>query len=414
MSAIVFIRQAGEGEYQWYSPELPLSGEYCHGSLADLAVAVSDSRSELWLLLPGDRIGQRLEPMLYRERRHIPNALPFQMEDSLLGDIEAMQFAYAEPYLAELSGEGDALTPVGWCEREWLHDCLQGFQEAGLELHRAVPESLLLRRSAGWTLFLDDLVHCHLDKGYGFSVHPAGVESLLKRLFEERGPPALLRLAAAEESTLHQLQRVLPQNLSCPIETRLCTFWQELDATSATEGPDVPELDMLQGEFARRLPLARWWRQSRGIAALLCIALSVWLASQGLVIYRHHVMQSQADVAVEAAFRSVVPEGLLVDAEQQLRHRLSSLGGSQDYRGPVALLSRVAPLLAEDDSILIRGMTWNLRQGDLRLNFHADSFTSIEQLRSRMTDAGLDAELVHSSADGEGQQARFRVAWGVM
>jgi type II secretory pathway component PulL len=53
-----------------------------------------------------------------------------------------------------------------------------------------------------------------------------------------------------------------------------------------------------------------------------------------------------------------------------------------------------------------------MRQQDLRLNCRAQSFSAIEKLRGRLVAAGLAAELVHSSADGEGQQARFRISWG--
>jgi type II secretory pathway component PulL len=104
---------------------------------------------------------------------------------------------------------------------------------------------------------------------------------------------------------------------------------------------------------------------------------------------------------------------LLVDAEKQLRNRLQSLGSNSNYTGPVSLIARIAPIFEQDETIELRGLSYNQRQGDIRLNCRAQSFSAIEQLLARLQRSGLRSQLVHSSADGEGQQARFRIAWGL-
>lgn len=413
MEKTVFIRQGQDGTYRWYFPGPAVAGARTggEGDLTALQDALAEGRYRPWMLLPGERIGSATQPLVYRERRHLRDALPYQLEESLLGDVETLHFAFGEPVPAELPGEEDALVPVAWCDRDWLAQILKPLHDAGLELHHAVPEPLLLRRPVGWHCRLDGALHCHLGKGYGFSVDPAWGAEILGRLLQEQGVPEALYLSAPDEGQLGQLREMLPEALQDSGEACVQGPWDGLNAALAEADPG-PELDLLQGEFARRLPLARWWRQCRGVAALALVALCAWLASQGIDIYHHQQQLARYQAGTETAFRSVVPAGVLVDAEKQLRHKLAGFGAGGDYQGPISLMARLGPLLAEDDAIRLRGLTYNAGQGEVRLNCHADAFTGIEQLRNRLLRAGLQAELVHSSADGQGQQARFRIAWG--
>ena len=150
------------------------------------------------------------------------------------------------------------------------------------------------------------------------------------------------------------------------------------------------------------------------VAALLAIAVTAWSANSLVHIRQQRAQQQQFEMQIESAFRSVIPEGVLVDAEKQLRNRLASLGTNSDYTGPVALLARIAPIVQKDDTIKLRGLSYNQRQGEIRLNCRAQSFSAIEQLLARLQGSGLEAQLVHSSADGQGQQARFRINWGLL
>jgi type II secretory pathway component PulL len=144
---------------------------------------------------------------------------------------------------------------------------------------------------------------------------------------------------------------------------------------------------------------------------MICLLLATWSLVTLLEIQQHRSQQRHTQAQIEMAFRSVVPRGVLVDAEKQLRNQLAGLDSDTDYTGPVALLARIAPLLENDAGIQLRGLTYNQRQRDIRLNFQAQSFSAIEQLLARLLQAGLQTELVHSSADGKAQQARFRIRW---
>jgi general secretion pathway protein L len=414
----VLIKAYPAGGYQWLcidtdSPAASASG--C-GSLEQCREELAGQARELWLLLPGETVSTRIMPFVARERRHNRQAMPYQLEEFLAGDIEALHFALGQWRMAaEPTGDNDALVSFAWCDRQWLQQQLQPFAELELELSAVVPEPLMLRREDGWVLRLEQTLWCHIDDGYGFAVDAELAGETLAMLYREHGLPSRLVLSAASAAVLEQLKQLVPEALRDLAETRRETLWQSLTPVTrlpAESSRLVPELDLLQADFARRLPLARWWRQWRGVAALLGVALGAWTATGVLHIQQQRAQQAQLVSQTETAFRSVVPQGVLVDAEKQLRHRVASLGSSSNTTGPVALIARIAPIIAQDKGIVLRGLSYNQRQGDIRLNCRAQSFSAIEQLLARLLEQGLQAELVHSSADGEGQQARFRIHWG--
>lgn len=417
MLSPVLVRACPEQGYRWYytsfePPHSCLSGS---GSLDCLRRELGARRVELCLMLSGAHTSNRIVSFVAQESRHLRAAIPFQLEDTLLGDIDDLHFAFGRWHLAAGTANGnDAEVAVAWCRREWLQRQLAPFAELQLELASAVPESLLLVREGGWSLHLDDQLLCHIDHGFGFSIEPALITESLQLLLQQAGQPSRIQLSAPTQERLEHLQAALPPAIRGLAECYCQTLVQRLAPLQPDSVQSVIEwsgLNLLQGVFAPPLPLARWWQQWRNLAAMVLLAITAWSTNSILDIQQLKQQQARLQDQIELTFRTVVPEGLLVDAEKQLRNRLLALGNDSNYRGPVGLLSSIAPVLAEDRSVELKGFSYNLRQGDVRLNCQAGSFTAIEQLLSRLQQQGLNAELVHSSADGDGQRARLRIAW---
>lgn len=420
MPSLVLIRAYPAGGYQWLcldsgsdTPAEPRSGslEQCEEELAGSAF-------QLCLLLPGDIVSTRLMPFARREHRHLRQAMPYQLEEFLAGDVEALHFALGQWRTAEQPQDDlDAVVACAWCDRAWLQQQLQAFAEHGLELSSVSTEPLMLQRDSGWVLRLEDTLWCHIDNGFGFALDSELATDALEILCHEHGVPTRLVLSAQSEPELQRLKQLLPQVLQGIAELRCESLWQSISPVSNNPvthpSRSQPEINLLQGDFARRLPLAKWWRQWRSVAALLAVAVIAWSANSLVHIRQQRAQQQHFDMQIESAFRSVIPEGVLVDAEKQLRNRLASLGSNSNYTGPVELIARIAPIVQKDGSIEMRGLSYNQRQGDIRLNCRAQSFSAIEQLLARLQGSGLQAQLVHSSTDGEGQQARFRIHWGM-
>jgi len=72
------------------------------------------------------------------------------------------------------------------------------------------------------------------------------------------------------------------------------------------------------------------------------------------------------------------------------------------------LLQRLGGAIKSIDGITIQTLGYSEKQNELRLNIIAGSFKDVESLRAAIVTAGLDAQLVSSSADGDATNPKTR------
>jgi len=267
----------------------------------------------------------------------------------------------------------------------------------------------LPRQEAAWTLALEqDLLHLHHGPGQGFSLELALAAAALQGLLADSAPPELITLLG-NEAQCAQLEAMLATvwaaraDLSpAPVQKRYAALWDVLT------DPASARLDLRQGEFACPLPWQRWWQQVRPVAVLAGVALLLQVSVQLLQLYQFnaHFREVQADIT--AAYRQVMPDGVLVDAEQQLR---SQLGGQAAGPGGSVLhvLGRVAPLVAAHDGMTIGRLGWQGARRELQMAISARSNSDILALAAALQAAGLDAQPQQIVRQGSLQAANLVV-----
>jgi type II secretion system protein L len=186
--------------------------------------------------------------------------------------------------------------------------------------------------------------------------------------------------------------------------------WRQGDLYAAmliAESPD-PALNLRQGEWAVRLPLARWWQHWRAAAVLFGVAVLVHLFATWSD-YRHLKQENLAlRGAVQSSYRQAFPKGAVVDAEKQLRRQLQTMTGSSEASGFVSLMARVGEVVATADGSIV-SINYNDKSGEMRLNLLAADYEAVERIRTGIAERGLQATLENSSAQGERVRARMRV-----
>ena len=99
----------------------------------------------------------------------------------------------------------------------------------------------------------------------------------------------------------------------------------------------------------------------------------------------------------------------MVDAEKQLRRQLDALSGSSQGSGFVSLMGRVGKVVSASDGTSLVSINYSDKAGEMRLNIVAANYGAVEQVRSGIVDAGLEAVMESSSAQGDKVRARLRV-----
>ena len=379
------------------------------GNREALRAALSDkpeSPCSAWVILPGSQVTTRQLSYSEKEKKHLRNLLPFQLEDSVVGDIDDLHFALATP--------ADGKVAVAYADKIWLQAVFAELAALGVEVQRCWSEALLLPLTNtnavsdydDWTLSLraNQLV-LRYGKQLGFSVAskhaPLAITMLLKAQERADNLPNLHLLATSEQE-LEQLSAFLPAQLQAQVVARECQAEWALDYSNNS-------IDLCQGEFSRRLPIERWWKLWRPLSIFAGVCALVYLGTAFFEINKLSHENLALRQQIEAQTRSVIPQGRLVDPEKQLNSVLKQLQPAGQSMSLMELLGQVLPEFSAVPSITIRGIAFTAETGDLSFNLQADSFATFEAVRQKIEQQGLSAELGSINAQGNVQSARLNI-----
>lgn len=106
------------------------------GDLAALRTALGDVAQQAWLLLPGAKVVTRRLEYTEKEKKHLRNLLPFQLEESVVGDVEDLHVALGAATAGKVT--------LAYTDKEWLKAIFAQFANIGLEITRCWARPQLL------------------------------------------------------------------------------------------------------------------------------------------------------------------------------------------------------------------------------------------------------------------------------
>jgi len=387
-----------DGQLVWYPPGTdsdprPLDSDTERARLRQIA---SQPQGQLCFAVPGTDVTLLKVEFSAAEKKHIHKALPFTLEEQLIEDIDQLHFSTAT------IGKTSLCAAVCSSEkmRDWaaLHEGLPAAKSW-------VAEPQLLPWQAGeWTLVLEEgYAIVRMGECEGFSIERELLSPMLVAAMagNSTAPRAVIIYGQDQEAD----RALLPESLNDAMQWRAGDFRAALLLSEA----DNLAVNLLQGAFARRLPLNRWWPQWRTVAAVLAVAFSIQLVSS----YAGYVVLKRENLALrqetEHSYRRAFPKGALVDAEKQVKRQLDGLRGSAQTSGFVSLMDKVGSIIASRPGTQIESINYTDKGGEMRMNITASDFAAVEAIRTAMTEKGLDAVMENSNAQGERVRARLRV-----
>lgn len=391
-----------EGRLAWYPPGSGEEPLWLDNDIAreKLRQALSQQRLSPRFAVPGADVRLLRMAISAAEKKHIGKSLAFMLEEQVAEDIEELHFASVMLDKLELG--------VAICSVEKMH-AWQALLADFPGVRRWIPEPLLLPWQAGeWCIVLDgDDAIVRMGECEGFTTErdmlPVMLSGALAGPQEKDAPTAVIlygREQAADEALLPAL-----------LQDRVQWRRGDLQAALLLTGTDNSALNLLQGAFVSRLPLARWWREWRAVAMVFAAAFILQLVAS----YSDYLNLKRDNLALRSAvqetYRKAYPKGAVVDAEKQLRRQLNALRGSGQNSGFVRLVERVGEVIASSAGTSIASINYNSSDGggEMRMNILAANFEAVEQVRAGINEAGLQAVMESSSAQGDKVRARLRV-----
>ena len=391
-SAVIRVVQ---GRLAWYPPGVE-EPEWLDTEVAAERLRAALSRRTAGVFAaPGADVRIMTLPVTAGEKKHIGKSLPFMLEEQVADDIESLHFA-AAPLDAETFAVAIA---AGEKMAQW-QEALAAYPG----VNRWLPEPLLLPWQADeWCLVLEaDQAVVRTGACEGFTVELAMVPVMLEAVLARSQRPRAVIVYGGDQQA--DTARV-PEALRELVQWRRGGFRAALMVADDGAAP----VNLLQGHYAPRLPLDRWWRQWRAVAALFAAAFVLQLVAT-YADYRSLKQENLAlRSAVEQSYRRAYPRGAVVDAEKQLRRQLDAMRGSAHTSGFVSLMDRVGAVIAEHQGTTIASINYNDKAEEMRMNIIAADFEAVEQVRAQINQAGLEAVMESSSAQGDRVRARLRV-----
>lgn len=388
-----------KGRLAWYAPGASEEPRWLDDEREreNLLAAIVRERITPCFAVPGADVRLLRLALSSQQKKHIGKSLPFMLEERVAEDIEQLHFASVALNKLELA------VAISSVERMQAWQALLADIPA---IRQWLPEPLLLPWQSGeWCIVLDgDEAIVRFDECGGFSVERALLPAMLESLLAEQPEPATVVFYGGDQAADVAL---LPQDLQAKAQWRRGGFYAALQLGSVPQ----PALNLLQGDFAQRLPLARWWREWRAVAAVLALAFGLQLVAT-YTDYLHLGRDNLAlRGAVEESYRRAYPKGAIVDAETQLRRQLASMRGSGEASGFVHLVEQVGAVIADNKGTTIDTINYNFseRGGEMRLNIVAADFEAVERVRADINKTGLQAVMESSNAQGDRVRARLRV-----
>lgn len=405
MVSTILARQCGNGNFEWYeidgSQPNPIGddasfftgdGEYLREKIADGV--------RLVMLLAAEDVVVKTVVFDNHERKLLHQTIPYSLEDDSVDDVDGLHFSL---------GSAEANTvPLAIVSKKILERIIFELKSDGIEADQLESELHAIPIDSGsWSIVVEDrrwLVRSGNHEG--FSLQPTIAGQALEILLESNDElPQHLTIYCQPEQQSEVLS-IIPERLQSAIDWKIANYWQVMSKGHRNHQKNA--INLLQGQFAARLPWKKWWQSWRTVAVLL---IAVVIIQMG-VRYTQLVVLDDRNIALRAAiekqYRQAVPKGALMDPERQLRRKVNALKGSASSN-LMSMLVQIGPVLKATDGISLQSLNYNEKQSEFRITILASGFDDVETVRANLENLGLTAELTGSNADGNSTRARLRI-----
>lgn len=391
----LLLRLATDGRLSWLRPSGDGRGMAVAQSGAPPASVLAGAK-EIIVLVPAEDVLLTQARLTARNRAQLLQAVPYAVEDQLLGAVEDQHFA--------VTAGGDDEVGIAVVAKARLHEWLALLASAGIRADILVPETLALplAADAASALVEGDRVLARFAPWSAFACASADFPQWLDQV-----------RAAGHASALdiHDFDGSLA--IGALLNARAPAPERQRDALAFLGGHlGTPALNLLSGEFAaghRQARGTRWWRRAAALAAAVIVVALVQRAVEVTQLSR---AVDRVDAAMATSLNSAFPDlGAAERArapESVMRSRLERLRGGSETSGFLRVLGQIAPVLGTTTRTQMRGLEY--RNDTLEISLRAPDVQTLDSMRERFAATpGLTAELTATNPLENATDGRIRI-----
>ncbi len=380
------------------------------------AVAQQAAGQRLCVLVPASDVLLTDAEVPAKSGARIQQIVPFALEEQVAEDIDSLHFAVGRRV-------GDATRiPVAVVSRALVDGWLSQLHAAGLTPECLYADSSLVPDNPGQAVLV------------------LSGDSVMLRAPGRQ--PVTLPLSALTEAL-----ELLRPAAAPGVDEAMTTFggnglvvytgeaeWQQYGATIEAlrdqfEGlsvhllPDGPlglfaqslpgstAINLLQGSYAPVSPLAggfKAWRIAAAMLLALLVLHGIGSATQLLLLKR---TERRLDQSISETFEQAMPgEHNTSNARRRMEARLTSLQGSTDSSGLLAMLSAIAQARTGASGTAVQAVSY--REGMLELQVTAPGADALDHISQQLRTGGWQADLTSGTSSGGSYQGRIQIKPG--
>ncbi len=398
MANTVFIRIHNDNLMDLYLPgEEPVVSsdidqivESCRGNKLVVFIATSD-------------VYLSTHAIPVRNRQKILQAVPYAMEDDLIGDIKDFHFAIP----ARLSTND---VPICAIARARLDSILAQLNEHRLHPQVIIPEILLLPCPTDeWNIIISEHESTIQTAQYsGLSIDTDNLQAYLDMAIQEAADQAPTQIHITDtrltESPLIDGSEFDTIDITHrPLENGLLPLL-------ASHYKEDAGINLLQGEYApKRIanPSLKKWKP---VFALLGIVLFIQAVSAVINYVDISKESNMLDKEIKQVFQQAMPETKrMVNPKGQMEQKLNALQSSSLAFGAgfLQILNKYSQSLQDNQEITLKGL--NYRNGRLDLELTINNLQALEKLKQSLTQAAMTVDIRSATVQGKAVFARLRI-----
>lgn len=344
-----------------------------------------------WLTLPGV------------QGRHLPKALPFALEESLIEDISHYHLVTA--------GKMGKFTHRVYCSlSDNFNRLLEACELRHIKLRQLIPETSLVPENSlvhdgkFWLINIPGLSEA--------KIHESALAAFLEGLCND------LPKDSQESITVIDSNLDSANLLKTQIETNSAGIFK---AVNVQHGgfPSLRDYalsakcsDLLTGEFRPVEPKkekpAAWWKPLAALAACWCIFsfTEISLENKRLVAQQEHVKAETISL-----YKRLFPGERVRFLERQIRSKVKG-DSTVTSAGVMVLLSQATKALQQNNlkqSIEWQSFRFNDRQNELVIDLTSKTLAQLQSYKAAIEQQGLSVEIAQATNDKNGVKGRLKI-----
>jgi len=337
-----------------------------------------------------------------RNAAQVRRALPFAVEEFVASDIEMMHVA-----AGEIARGGTVRSQI--VERTILDGWLNALHSIGIRPGYALSDAEMLPGSAGHSTLLfdgDEVLMKNVDSAacvdaenlefvLGPFIEGGGEESVIETINGEVDPLSVAQLPPDVEfsaTTLSESESVLGY---------LAGLWQ-------TRGPLADNaINLLQGEYSVRMHASGGSSRWRNVALIAAAWFGIALLALGARGFYSDHEAGRLKASSEALYKDIYPETQRIppDIKRDVLFRMGDGGSAgSDF---VPMIGQLAEHITADVSV--RSFNFQGSRDELSTELVLPGFDALDNLKDKLTRAGVAVEISSADQQSDGVHARLRL-----